>query len=446
MSTRRRARRTTSIDGRTKARLAIVVVVSVARASIATVCATTEVGISDDGWRSSSVASSAIGLASRSDAESCRRETWRVNAVEACGIVASRAETRCEFAVRATTCRLRRAGGRARVEACVGLGLGLDVDDDDDGGGGGGGDGTSCERCALRAFRVERDDARTFLLDGSMEFAIFIDETRAVESECAHVVALRRAEMAAASIETLSARVAEADRDARRRAETISETLRDVDETARRNARAAAEASRALDDVRRRQLEITTQLDGFFTRFESFIAVVGDALARIERSTRLAAAAAARCARLLADAFASVTAFETAILRACVIFLGLTRARCRRFAVVTLCVEWISRAFVSAPALRLRVGLACAGAPTLARVSRLVLSSARDARSPTRETNAARDAREDARATDAPETSSRGVAAPPPASRANATGNPDALATRPSTRRRSERLRRQKPS
>lgn len=444
MSTRRRARRTTSIDGRTKARLAIVVVVSVARASIATVCAMTEVGISDDGWRSSSMASSAIGLASRSDAESCRRETWRVNAVEACGIVASRAETRCEFAVRATTCRLRRAGGRARVEVCVGLGLDVDVDDDDDGGGGG--DGTSCERCALRAFRVERDDARTFLLDGSMEFAIFIDETRAVESECAHVVALRRAEMAAASIETLSARVAEADRDARRRAETISETLRDVDETARRNARAAAEASRALDDVRRRQLEITTQLDGFFTRFESFIAVVGDALARIERSTRLAAAAAARCARLLADAFASVTAFETAILRACVIFLGLTRARCRRFAVVTLCVEWISRTFVSAPALRLRVGLACAGAPTLARVSRLVLSSARDARSPTRETNAARDAREDARATDAPETSSRGVAAPPPASRANATGNPDALATRPSTRRRSERLRRQKPS
>ena len=363
-----------------------------------------------------------------------------MNAVETCGIVASRAETRCEFAVRATTCRLRRAGGRARVEACVGLGL--DVDDDDDGGG----DGTSCERCALRAFRVERDDARTFLLDGSMEFAIFIDETRAVESECAHVVALRRAEMAAASIETLSARVAEADRDARRRAETISETLRDVDETARRNARAAAEASRALDDVRRRQLEITTQLDGFFTRFESFIAVVGDALARIERSTRLAAAAAARCARLLADAFASVAAFETAILRACVILLGLTRARCRRFAVVTLCVEWISRAFVSAPALRLRVGLACAGAPTLARVSRLVLSSARDARSPTRETNDARDAREDARATDAPETSSRVVAAPPPASRANATGNPDALATRPSIRRRSERLRRQKPS
>ena len=444
MSTRRRARRTTSIDGRTKARLAIVVVVSVARASIATVCAMTEVGISDDGWRSSSMASSAIGLASRSDAESCRRETWRVNAVEACGIVASRAETRCEFAVRATTCRLRRAGGRARVEACVGLGL--DVDVVDDGGGGGGGGGTSCERCALRAFRVERDDARTFLLDGSMEFAIFIDETRAVESECAHVVALRRAEMAAASIETLSARVAEADRDARRRAETISETLRDVDETARRNARAAAEASRALDDVRRRQLEITTQLDEFFTRFESFIAVVDDALARIERSTRLAAAAAGRCACLLADAFASVAAFETAILRACVILLGLTRARLRHFAVVTLCVEWISRAFVSAPALRLRVGLACAGAPTLARVSRLVLSSARDARSPTRETNAARDAREDARATDAPETSSRGVAAPPPASRANATGNPDALATRPSTRRRSERLRRQKPS
>ena len=126
-----------------------------------------------------------------------------------------------------------------------------------------------------------------------MEFAIFIDETRAVESECAHVVALRRAEMAAASIETLSARVAEADRDARRRAETISETLRDVDETARQRAR-RREASRALDDVRRRQLEITTQLDGVFTRFESFIAVVGDALARIERSTRLAAAAAAR--------------------------------------------------------------------------------------------------------------------------------------------------------
>ena len=431
------------------ARLAIVVVLSVACALIAVVRATTEARISDDGWRSSSMASSAIGLASRSDAESCRRVTWRVNAVEACGIVASRAETRCEFAVRATTCRLRRAGGRARVEACVGLGL--DVDDDDDGGG----DGTSCERCALRAFRVERDDARTFLLDGSMEFAIFIDETRAVESECAHVVALRRAEMAAVSIETLSARVAEADRDARRRAETISETLRDVDETARRNARAAAEASRALDDVRRRQLEITTQLDGFFTRFESFIAVVGDALARIERSTSLAAAAAARCARLLAaarcarllaDAFASVAAFETAILRACVILLGLTRARCRRFAVVTLCVEWISRAFVSAPAVRLRVGLACACAPTLARVSRIVLSSARDARTPTHETNDARDAREDARATDAPETSSRVVAAPPPASRARATGNPDALATRPSIRRRSERLRRRHPS
>jgi hypothetical protein len=166
-----------------------------------------------------------------------------------------------------------------------------------------------------------------------------------------------------------------------------------------------------------------------FTRFESFIA----------------AAAAARCARLLADAFASVAAFETAILRACVILLGLTRARCRRFAVVTLCVEWISRAFVSAPAVRLRVGCACACAPALARVSRIVLSSARDARTPTRETNDARDAREDARATDAPETSSR-VAAPPPASRARATGNPDALATRPSIRRRSERLRRRHPS
>ena len=144
MSTRQRARRTRSIDGRMNARLAIVVVLSVACALIAVVRATTEARISDDGWRSSS---SAIGLASRSDAESCRRATWRVNAVEACGIVASRAETRCEFAVRATTCRLRRAGGRARVEACVGLGLDVDVDDDDDGGGGG--DGTSCERCAL---------------------------------------------------------------------------------------------------------------------------------------------------------------------------------------------------------------------------------------------------------------------------------------------------------
>ena len=234
-----------------------------------------------------------------------------------------------------------------------------------------------------------------------------------------------------------------------RRAETRGDHLGDASRRRRDGETKRARRRRGVESARRRSSTPTRNHDAigwFFTRFESFIAVVGDALARIERSTRLAAAAAARCARLLADAFASVTAFETAILRACVIFLGLTRARCRRFAVVTLCVEWISRAFVSAPALRLRVGLACAGAPTLARVSRLVLSSARDARSPTRETNAARDAREDARATDAPETSSRGVAAPPPASRANATGNPDALATRPSTRRRSERLRRQKPS
>jgi len=120
-----------------------------------------------DGWMdremkmkttTKTVSSATIGAgglaASASDAESCRRATWRVDAVEACGIVATRAETRCEFAVRATTCRLRRAGGRARVEACVGLGLDDDLDDGDGERG-----GASCERCALRAFAHARDAA-----------------------------------------------------------------------------------------------------------------------------------------------------------------------------------------------------------------------------------------------------------------------------------------------
>ena len=376
--------------------------------------------------------------ASASDAESCRRATWRVDAVEACGIVATRAETRCEFAVRATTCRLRRAGGRARVEACVGLGLGLDDDDDDDGERG----GASCERCALRAFADARDaatrtrtrDETAFVLDGSMEFAIFIDETRAVESECAHVVALRRAEMAAASIESLSMRVVEADQDARRRAETIAETLRDVDETARRNAAAAAEASRALDDVRRRQLEITTQLDGFFARFEKFAAIVGDAVARVERSSRFAAAAAGRCARLLADAFASIAAFETAIARVCILVLGVARARFRRVAVVALSAEWIARAFVASPADRLRVGLACACAPTLRRVALAAVSSGRGLVQTTTTTTTYEtvdDAFDDADATAERYPSSRVAAA---ASRARATKHPSPLATRPRTR------------
>ena len=111
---------------------------------------------------------------------------------------------------------------------------------------------------------------------------------------------------------------------------------------------------------------------------------------------------------------------------------------------MTLCVEWISRVRLRARPSTPSVSRARARPPSLESLA----SSSRalaTRRSPTRETNAARDAREDARATDAPETSSRGVAAPPPASRANATGNPDALATRPSTRRRSERLRRQNP-
>ena len=379
--------------------------------------------------------------ASASDAESCRRATWRVDAVEACGIVATRAETRCEFAVRATTCRLRRAGGRARVEACVGLGLGVDGLDDelDDGAR----EGASCERCALRAFADARDaatrtrtrDETTFVLDGSMEFAIFIDETRAVESECAHVVALRRAEMAAASIESLSMRVVEADQDARRRAETIAETLRDVDETARRNAAVAAEASRALDDVRRRQLEITTQLDGFFARFEKFAAIVGDAVARVERSSRFAAAAAGRCARLLADAFASIAAFETAIARVCILVLGVARARFRRAAVVALSAEWIARAFVASPADRLRVGLACACAPTLRRVALAAVSSGRGLVQTTTTTTTTYetvdDAFDDADATAERYPSSRVAAA---ASRARATKHPSPLATRPRTR------------
>lgn len=401
-----------------------------------------------DGWMdremkmkttTKTVSSATIGAgglaASASDAESCRRATWRVDAVEACGIVATRAETRCEFAVRATTCRLRRAGGRARVEACVGLGLDDDLDDGDGERG-----GASCERCAMRAFADARDaatrtrDETTFVLDGSMEFAIFIDETRAVESECAHVVALRRAEMAAASIESLSMRVAEADLDARRRAEAIAETLRDVDETARRNAAAAAEASRALDDVRRRQLEITTQLDGFFVRLEKFTANVVDAIARVERSSRFAAAAAGRCARLLADAFASIAAFETAIARACIVILGIARARFRRAAVVALSAEWIARAFVASPADRLRVGLACACAPTLRRVALAAVSSGRGlvqtpATMTTYET--VDDAFDDADATAERNPSSRVVAA---ASRARATKHPPPLATRPRTR------------
>jgi len=383
----------------------------------------------------SSAMMGAGGLAaSASDAESCRRATWRVDAVEACGIVATRAETRCEFAVRATTCRLRRAGGRARVEACVGLGLDDGLDDD------GAREGASCERCALRAFADARDaatrtrtrDETTFVLEGSMEFAIFIDETRAVESECAHVVALRRAEMAAASIESLSMRVAEADRDARRRAETIAETLRDVDETARRNAAAAAEASRALDDVRRRQLEITTQLDGFFARFEKFTAIVGDAIARVERSSRFAAAAAGRCARLLADAFASIAAFETAIARACIVILGIARARFRRAAVVALSAEWIARAFVASPADRLRVGLACACAPTLRRVALAAGRGLVQTTTTYETTDDAFDDDDDADPTAERYPSSSRVAAA--ASRARATKHPPPLATRPRTR------------
>lgn len=311
--------------------------------------------------------------------EACRAQAWMLedewssgaDSAAACARVAGSSEARCAFAVASATCRLREAGARARTRMCGDARAG------------------DCERCVLRALAREGgaasggtgdegedemgDDSSSLVtLDRSVEFAIYVDETRAVDRDCKHVVSAYRAELATRALESLSTRLAEAQRLANARAESLAESLRAVEETARRNARDARDAAEALADVRARQR-------AFADDFDAFAESVGAALSRVEsmsagalRAARFAAELARWCARTVAGALSALASAETLATRLLVLIVGVTRKKFRARAFTALFSSWLFTCIPWAtPASRLRLGLLLAAvAPELARGAR----------------------------------------------------------------------------
>lgn len=306
----------------------------------------------------------AIGLRDSrdgTDGEACRMDAlWkslktsfdvRASASEACAALGASADARCVVASVSTACRLRRARARGRTARC-------------------GRDGEDCERCVLRAvgsssarsakdeLESDADDDEVLVtVDKAVEFAIYVDETRAIDRDCKHYIAMRRAELAEEALEAVTTRLVLAHREANERAETLAVTLRDVDASTRRNAIDARAAATAIEDVRARQR-------AFADDFNKFVLGVDEALKRVERAStgalqavKFVAELAKRSFVACSEVFSSLVSLETIAVRCVVVALAFTSSRFRGRAIATLAISWTLRALALSSAARLRVGL-----------------------------------------------------------------------------------------
>ena len=306
----------------------------------------------------------AIGLRDSrdgTDGEACRMDAlWkslktsfevRASASEACAALGASADARCVVASVSTACRLRRARARGRTARC-------------------GRDGEDCERCVLRAvgsssarsakdeLESDADDDEVLVtVDKAVEFAIYVDETRAIDRDCKHYIAMRRAELAEEALEAVTTRLVLAHREANERAETLAVTLRDVDASTRRNAIDARAAATAIEDVRARQR-------AFADDFNKFVLGVDEALKRVERAStgalqaiKFVAELAKRSFVACSEVFSSLVSLETIVVRCVVVALAFTSSRFRGRAIATLAISWTLRALALSSTARLRVGL-----------------------------------------------------------------------------------------
>ena len=311
------------------------------------------------------------------DAERCRARAWGavidagdgVGACEALVGVGGSSGMRCEAASASARCRLERAGARARSGACAERGDG-------------------CERCVLRALgrardvdaggddETEGDDAvGGFMLDRGIEFAVYSEESAAIDRDCKHYVAVWRAELAANAIAALSARLVEAQEEANERAEAITSALTSLDA----DVHAQADAMRALrSDVSAAETatrEAAATVDAlrmrqraFASDFERFASSTMDAIVRMERASsgllavaRFGAATAQSCVRVLTWPFTMMRVIEVSVLRFAILIIGVYDRRIRVDAATTLAIDWIISSVESiSTTVGLRIAIACA--------------------------------------------------------------------------------------
>jgi hypothetical protein len=329
----------------------------------------------------------AVALSSARDAEGCRvrahgtliESSSITSAMDACAVVARSADARCRVASASARCRVELAGARARSTACV------EID----------GDG-ACERCVLRTLggRAKEDDEQedstmAFVLERSVEFALYLDELSSVDRECKHHVALWRAESAARALEGLTDKISRMHDDAEARAEAITGALWMLDA----RVDASAKSVRALDgDVR--ALERTTSdareiTVNFAHDFDSFATAVFRALTRVERATasavaaaRFAADAAHTCSTFVYTLYDAFTAIETAIARVVLVAMAIAVRRFRMFVTSALVMDWFLARVGLKSSTRLRCGLIFAAcARTMVRTTARTMANAAIARS-----------------------------------------------------------------
>lgn len=327
----------------------------------------------DDVWMTTTRSSL---LAMTTDAERCRARAWGTvidapDGVGACEalmrVSGSSSGMRCAAASASARCRLERAGARARSEACAERGDG-------------------CERCVLRALGRTRDaeagggddageDEVGFMLDRGIEFAVYSEESAAIDRDCKHYVAVWRAELAANAIAALSTRLADVQKEANERTEAITRALTSLDDDARAQAdamralrfdvsaaeTATREAAATVDALRMRQREFTSD-------FERFTSSTMDAIVRMERASsgllavaRFGAATAQSCVRALTYPFTLMRVIQASVLRFAILIIGVYDCRIRVDAATTLAIDWIISTVANvSSAGGLRIAVACA--------------------------------------------------------------------------------------
>lgn len=296
------------------------------------------------------------------DAERCRARAWGTvsdapDGVDACEALMRvgglSSGMRCAAASASARCRLERAGARARSEACAERGDG-------------------CERCVLRALGRTRDaeaggdddaeeDEAGFMLDRGIEFAVYSEESAAIDRDCKHYVAVWRAELAANAIAALSTRLVDVQKEASERAEAITRALTSLDA----DARAQADAMRALRfDVSAAE----TATREAAANFERFTSSTMEAIVRMERASsgllavaRFGAATAQSCIRALTYPFTLMRVIQASAIRFAILIIGVYDRRIRVDAATTLAIDWIISSFVNvSSAGGLRIAIACA--------------------------------------------------------------------------------------
>jgi len=314
----------------------------------------------DDVWMTTTTRSSLRMMTT--DAERCRARAWGTvihapDGVDACEALMRvgglSSGMRCAAASASARCRLERAGARARSEACAERGDG-------------------CERCVLRALGRARDadagsdddaeeDEAGFMLDRGIEFAVYSEESAAIDRDCKHYVAVWRAELAANAIAALSTRLVDVQKEANERAESITRALTSLDA----DARAQADVMRALRfDVSAAE----TATREAAANLEKFTSSTMEAIVRIERASsglltvaRFGAATAQSCIRALTYPFTLMRVIQASVIRFAILIIGVYDRRIRVDAATTLAIDWIISSFVNvSSAGGLRIAVACA--------------------------------------------------------------------------------------